>query len=91
MKKAFVMALMTVFPQIWDGPAILDINTENVEGWPYKSSGHFVNVSGYKKAELDVKEIRIIDPYGPGLGNCWYPIDMLYQANENHFRQAFIW
>lgn len=72
-------------------PAVLDINTENVEGWPYPTSGHFVNVSGYKKAALDVKEIRITDPYKLGLGNRWYSTDTLYQANENHFRQAFIW
>jgi hypothetical protein len=75
-------------------PAILDINTMNVSAFPYNSDGHYVNVSGYNVYE-DIStqkyEIRITDPWGPGLGNRWYSAADLYQANRNHFRSAIIW
>lgn len=69
-------------------PAVLDINTNNVSAFPYNSSGHFVNTSGY---DTKTFRVRISDPFGPGLGNRWYNSRDVYNANNNHFRKAIIW
>lgn len=71
-----------------DRPAILDIYTVQLyeeKEFPYPSRGHFVNVSGYSSTQ-----VMITDPYDER-GNVWYDIDVLYRANEAHFRQAIIW
>ncbi len=70
-------------------PAVLDIDTRNVSAFPYRSSGHFVNVSGMDLRHSD--RVRITDPYGPGLGNRWYERTDLYNANRAHWRSAIIW
>lgn len=70
-------------------PPVMDINTNSVSAFPYRSSGHFVNASG-----MDTKsgsKVRITDPYGPGLGNRWYQMSDVYNANNNHFRKAIIY
>lgn len=78
-------------------PAILDIDTRHVSAFPYNSSGHYVNVSGYdvyrdmQGPEYDTHLVRITDPWGPGLGNRWYESNDLYTANSNHWRSAIIW
>lgn len=75
-------------------PAILDINTENVSAFPYNAEGHYVNVSGYDVYEnisTQRYNIRITDPWGPGLGNRWYTAADIYQANNNHWRKAIVW
>ena len=69
-------------------PAILDINTTQLyadKKFPYKTDGHFVNVSGYSATQ-----VRITDP-NDAAGNVWYDIDVLYSANDAHFRKAIIW
>ncbi len=69
-------------------PAVLDINTNKIKYWPYRTSGHFVNTSGYNDCK---RQVRITDPYGPGLGNKWYDYNSLYKVNSDHFRRAMIW
>lgn len=74
-------------------PVILDINTQNISSFPYATSGHFVNTSGVNFRVLSsgaTTKVRITDPWTPGLGNRWYNSSTLYQANNAHFRQAFI-
>ncbi|WP_050638372.1 C39 family peptidase [Candidatus Stoquefichus sp. SB1] len=71
-------------------PAVLDINTNSVSAFPYRSSGHFVNISGLNTLDGHCK-VRITDPYGPGLGNRWYYSSDLYKANYNHSRKAIIY
>lgn len=75
-----------------DYPAILDIDTRYVRAFPYNSSGHFVNVSGYDiYDDLNIHDVRITDPWGPGLGNRWYESYDVYNANSDHWRSAIIW
>ena len=72
-------------------PPILDINTQNVSGWPYATSGHFINISGINIQNGNPILVRITDPYVKGLGNKWYTEDQVYAANSAHFRQSMIW
>jgi len=73
-------------------PAVLDINTNSIAAFPYNSSGHFVNVSGYEVLNhYNTHVVRITDPWTPGLGNRWYTARQLYDANNAHFRKAIIW
>ncbi len=71
----------------YDRPAVLDINTDGIAAFPYPSTGHFVNVSGYNGT---TGEVMITDPNDPR-GNVWYSISDLYEANNQHFRKAIIW
>lgn len=74
-----------------DRPAILDINTEALykqKKFPYTTSGHFVNTSGYSDTE-DV--VYITDPHPNYTGTAKYSQDILYSANSAHFRKAIIW
>ena len=71
-------------------PPIIDINTKNVSAWPYSTSGHFLNISGYSSNPYTIS-VRVTDPFEKGLGNHWYSGTVVYQANNNHFRQAMIW
>lgn len=84
--------LMIVRTSLYDNrPAILDIKTTNYtdgsDGFPYSSSGHFVNVSGYNGVSA---RVRITDPNDPS-GTHWYPVSVLYGANNDHWRKAIIW
>lgn len=72
-------------------PPILDINTKNVSAWPYATSGHFLNVSGYHDNPYVGIRVRVTDPYEKGLGNNWYSGSDVYAANNAHFRKAMIW
>ncbi len=69
-------------------PSVMDINTQNVSSWPYSTSGHYVNTSGY---DVNNQSVRITDPYWKGLGNKWYNSHNVYSANNNHWRKAIIW
>lgn len=71
-------------------PSILDINT-NGYTWPYVTSGHFINTSGFDYRSDGYCRVRITDPYGPGLENNWYYAGTLYNVNNNHWRKAIIW
>lgn len=71
-------------------PPIIDINTKNVSAWPYSTLGHFLNISGYSSNPYTIS-VRVTDPFEKGLGNHWYSGTVVYQANNNHFRQAMIW
>ena len=74
-------------------PAVLDLNTLAVNEdkqkmiFPYDSTGHYVNVSGY---DGSAGKIMITDPNDPS-GNIWYSISDLYAANNSHFRKAIVW
>lgn len=70
-------------------PAILDINKVNNNAFPYNTNGHFVNISGYDTSNGE--KVRITDPYAAGLGNRWYNMNSLYNANNAHWRKAIIW
>ena len=70
-------------------PSVLDINTTSVSAFPYRTTGHYVNTSGYNYKTG--QQVRITDPYGPGLGNIWYDDSDVYAANNAHFRHAIIW
>ena len=73
----------------YDRPAVLDINTDSLGTYfPYTSSGHFVNVSGY--SDID-NTVRITDPNDPVGQNVWYDQSVLYSANNMHRRKAMIW
>ncbi|MEA1975190.1 MAG: C39 family peptidase [Bacillota bacterium] len=72
-----------------DKPVILEIDTTNIDSWPYVTEGHYVNVSGYD-TKYSYGEIRITDPWGPGLGNRWYTMEDVHQANDQHWRKAII-
>lgn len=71
-------------------PAILDIRIDNTSVFPYRTNGHYVNVSGFD-TKHSYGEIRITDPFGPGLGNKWYTWSDLHEVNNNHWRKAVIW
>lgn len=70
-----------------DRPAILDINTNENYDFPYRSSGHFVNVSGYDGVPA---KVRITDP-NDSYQHAWYTVNSLYGANSAHWRKAIIW
>lgn len=71
-------------------PAILDIDTRGISAFPYTTTGHYVNVSGYK-LWTSGRSIRITDPFQPGFGNQWYDMDSMFNANNNHWRSAVVW
>jgi len=77
----------------YERPAILDINTTGISAFPYTTEGHFVNLSGFDYSPLDgvPDQFRITDCAAAGYGNHWYDKADLYQANMQHFRQAYIW
>ncbi|MBQ8813542.1 MAG: C39 family peptidase [Lachnospiraceae bacterium] len=74
-------------------PAILDIDSSQVYdgsgecGFPYETTGHFVNMSGY---DYETMAFRIADPTRLGYGNHWVDMDVLYRVNMDHFRHAII-
>ena len=80
-------------------PALLTIDTMRVAAFPYNSSGHIINVSGYDLAEVwdgwDIStmrldgSIRITDPFGPGLGNRWYSVNNLFSAHVTNRNAPF--
>lgn len=72
-------------------PAILDINTEWVPEWKYETRGHFLNVSGYDLRNTAKKQIRVTDPFWEGLGNNWYTLNSVFNANNNHGNRAIVW
>ncbi len=67
-------------------PAIIDVKDSSATVLPYSTNGHFVNISGYSTNS----ELRITDPYAPGLGNRWYSTNGLHSINHAHFRKAII-
>lgn len=71
---------------IKDIPAVMDINSNGVSGFPYLTTGHFVNSSGYNPKN---KTVRISDPINNTayFGNKWYSVDSLYNSNNQHFRK----
>ncbi|MBT2284415.1 C39 family peptidase [Paenibacillus polymyxa] len=78
-------------------PAVLDlkITGNELENYTGTVSGHIINVSGYDFRTNDAK-VRLTDPYDQGNrgkthGNKWYSLEKVWQANQNHFRQATIW
>ncbi|WP_405131628.1 C39 family peptidase [Paenibacillus sp. FSL H8-0317] len=78
-------------------PAVLDlkITGNELENYTGTVSGHIINVSGYEFRTNDAK-VRLTDPYDQGNrgkthGNKWYTLEKVWQANQNHFRQAIIW
>ena len=75
-------------------PAVLDINTTNVPAFPYRTTGHFINLSGLNMDSNDgsgtTNQALVTDPFGPGFGNKWYYVTNVYQANRNHTRSAII-
>ncbi len=77
------------YSMYYSRPAVLDINTNAYDTiFPYGSSGHFVNVSGYSDI---TNQVRITDPNDETNKNVWYDKSVLYGANSDHFRQAIIW
>lgn len=68
-------------------PAILDINTDDNYDFPYRSSGHFVNISGYDGVKA---KVRITDPNDKSQ-HAWYTVSSLYNVNHAHWRKAIIW
>lgn len=83
--------LMVKHSTYWGTPAVIDINTSDYDSefW-YNTTGHFVNISGYNYSNL-AHEVCITDPNGVHSGNVWYSSDVLYGANNAHFRQAILW
>ncbi|KQY84253.1 hypothetical protein ASD24_10845 [Paenibacillus sp. Root52] len=78
-------------------PAVLDLTITSNELINYTGTvkGHILNVSGYD-FRTDAAKVRLTDPYDQGsrgetFGNKWYDLKKVWQANQNHFRQATIW
>ncbi|WP_343248853.1 C39 family peptidase [Diplocloster hominis] len=69
-------------------PTVLDINTNSVSEFPYKTSGHYICTSGFRVAE---NQVRIADPHPSYFGHYWYSRNGLYKANADHFRHAMIY
>ncbi len=67
-------------------PAIIDVQDSSGSVLPYTTNGHFVNISGYSTNS----ELRITDPYSPGLGNKWYSTSGIHKINDVHCRRGII-
>lgn len=71
-------------------PAVLDINAEGIEGMGYNSSGHILNVSGYRFGSVP-NVVQVSDPHWKFSGEKKYSADLLYRVNKNHPRQQIIY
>lgn len=78
-------------------PAVLDLKIRPKDLPNYRTGvkGHILNVSGYD-FRSNTPRVRLTDPFDQGnrgetFGNKWYKLDGVYDANQNHFRQAIIW
>lgn len=55
-----------------------------------------MNTSGYDATDDQNLRIRVTDPYDQGdrgatIGNKWYSMEKIWEANQAHFRKAMIW
>ena len=79
---------------IYNAPPILRLSMTTGQGWPYPSSGHFMNISGQYTVSSNV-EYQVTDPYinwkAPSNTSGKYRINSsaVYQSTRNHFAQHF--
>ncbi|TDQ41162.1 C39 family peptidase [Aureibacillus halotolerans] len=81
-------------------PAVLDlkISPRTLPNYESTVAGHILNTSGYD-AQGDLRDdprIRLTDPFDQGnrgrtIGNRWYDMDSIFEANQDHFRGAVIY
>lgn len=71
-------------------PVIIDIKTDEISGWKYRTAGHFLNVSGYDRRNETAKA-KITDPHPDYTGSYWCKVSLVYKANNAHSRKAMIW
>lgn len=70
-------------------PAVLDISTVDIDAFEYNTTGHILNVSGYRFGSVS-NEVQVTDPHYKFYGTKVYPARELYRANQKHFRQQII-
>lgn len=70
-------------------PAVLDISTDGIDSFEYHTTGHILNVSGYRFGSVP-NEVQVTDPHYKFSGTKVYPAHDLYRANQKHFRQQII-
>lgn len=70
-------------------PAVLDISTRGINAFEYNTTGHILNVSGYRFGSVP-NQVRVTDPHYRYSGTKFYPAHDLYRANQQHFRQQII-
>lgn len=87
-----------ILPIDWGYPAVLDlkITPQTLPNYTSTVAGHILNTSGYDTRNEDNYRLRLTDPYDQGkrgatLGNKWYDMEKVWQANQAHFRKAIIW
>lgn len=71
-------------------PAVIDISTGNIRSIEYNTTGHILNVSGYRFGSVP-NEVRVTDSHFKYSGTKFYPAHDLYRANQQHFRQQIIY
>lgn len=72
-------------------PVILDINSSSYSSdWGYYTSGHFLNVSGYRVKNGE-EEIKVTDPALLDKREKWHSLSLVYKVNNAHWRKSMIW
>lgn len=78
-------------------PVVLDlkITPSYMPKYTRNIAGHILNVSGVNTTSTPF-QVRLTDPFDEGgrgvtLGNVWHPQKGVYDANNAHFRKAFIY
>lgn len=72
-----------------NAPVILRVNTKGISGWPYSSSGHFLNLSGQTQYAT---KYQVTDPWikwvdSSSTGTYWLNSTAVFDATLNHFAQ----
>jgi len=83
--------LLDITHQSYKWPVVLDIATTK-DFWPYKTSGHYVAVSGLVYTGSTVNNVYICDCH-PSYTNAYYNAtrDKAFKANVSHWRKAMVW
>lgn len=70
-------------------PIIIDMKAQDGDGWSYTTDGHFLNISGIN-SNATINKLKVTDPNSTDSYN-WYDSSIVYNVNNKHTRQAFIW
>ena len=71
-------------------PTVIDINSSKCKFWRYKTTGHYMCISGYDDSG-STTYAYVADPHNRYSGTYEYNADYVYEVNNDHWRHAVIW
>lgn len=78
------------YSMIHISPAVIDINSSNSSQWKYKTSGHFMCISGYDNSS-GTTYVEVTDPHYTKAGIYKYKASVVYEVNRAHWRSAILY